>query len=247
MKNYNYGFNTPRLLTNPAYYHKIISCGTFIYLDLIPAQKSRSFNVFRLLGSTVTLQYAKAKRHPTLKEIHLVKGWNQSGTTFINTLLYYRNSTACKYKERIDALINMIMALPESFSYADVVKAVDSHIITTMFNVARKSLSEAPSLVSMKEKTEHEKSIDRISALITQNLAGYYPTNVRVGLRTFEAGIEIEDRPNWIKSIECQKMTHDHKITNSIVNLLGEFDDPLAALLEAYTFVEVSEPLNECN
>ncbi|APD18904.1 hypothetical protein [Vibrio phage J14] len=38
MSLYNYWFNTPRLLSNPAYYHKLISCNTFIYISKISRQ-----------------------------------------------------------------------------------------------------------------------------------------------------------------------------------------------------------------
>ncbi|UOX38428.1 hypothetical protein VpasPP24_88 [Vibrio phage Vpas_PP24] len=244
MDNYNYGFNTPRFLTNPAYYHKLISCSTFIYLTRIAANKSRAFNVFKLNNTTVTLPYAKNTRDASLDNVILAKGWNDEGSSLISTLLSYRNSQACIYKNRIDDLIDCIMSVPVGLNYAQVVKLVDSHIVAAMFQIARKPLHQAPSLVTMRKKTSHDKSIDRISALISQNLAGFYPSTVRVGLSTYKAGIEIESRPDWIKAIECQKMLPETRLTSSIVNLLGEFADPMGSLNEAYTFVEVNKPFN---
>lgn len=237
----DYSFNTPRLLSNPAYYHKILSCNTFVYLSKIAANRSKQFNTLRIDGMSTQIPYVKPRRNASLFEVQFAKGWNSDNGSAVKMLRTYRNSDRCKYKERIDSLIDVIAAIPSSMGYASAVQMVDSFIVCLMYQIARKPLTDAPHLVFMRRKTDHDKNIERISDLIKDTMTGFYPVNLRIGLSTYKAGLEIEDRPEWIKSIECQTMLLDTRLTGSIVTLLGEFDDPYATILDSYSFRPVTE------
>lgn len=238
----DFSFNTPRLLSNPAYYHKLISCNTFIYLSKIAANRSKQFNALKVGGMTTQIPYVKPRKDSTLFDVQFAKGWNSDNGEAIKILRTYRNSDRCKYKERLDALIDTLQAIPDHSGYAKTVQLVDSFIVCLMFQIARKPLNQAPHLVFMQRKTEHDKSIDRIGALIKQTMSGFYPVNLRVGLSTYKAGLEVQDRPDWMPSIECQTLIGDTKFSDSIVTLLGEYDDPYNTILEHYGFRPVEEP-----
>ncbi|QNJ59208.1 hypothetical protein [Vibrio phage vB_ValS_PJ32] len=236
----DFSFNTPRLLSNPAYYHKLLSCNTFIYLSKITANRSKHFNTLKLGSMTTQIPYVKPRRDSSLADIHFIKGWNSDNGDAIKLLRTYRNSPRCKYKERIDALIDTLQGIPHNTGYAKTVQLIDSFIVCLLYQIARKPLGSAPRLALMQRRTDHTKSIDRISALVSQAMAGFYPVNLRVGLSTYKAGLEIEDRPNWIKTVECQTLINDYKFSDSIVMLIGEYDDPYATILEHYSFKPVS-------
>lgn len=238
----DFSFNTPRLLSNPAYYHKLISCNTFIYLSKIAANRSKQFNALKVGSMTTQIPYIKPKKESTLFDVHFAKGWNSDDGEAIKILRAYRNSTRCKYKERIDALIDTLQAIDERTGYAKTVQIVDSFLVCMMFQIARVPLNQAPHLVFMQKRTEHTKSIDRISALIRQSMTGFFPVNLRVGLSTYKAGLEVPERPEWIKSVECQTLLGDTKFSDSIVTLIGEYDDPYSTILEHYGFRPVEEP-----
>ncbi|AUR96022.1 hypothetical protein NVP1215B_104 [Vibrio phage 1.215.B._10N.222.54.F7] len=237
----DYSFNTPRLLSNPAYYHKILSSNTFIYLSKIAANRSKQFNTLRIGNMTTQIPYVKPRRNASLFEVQFAKGWNSDQGDAIKMLRTYRNSDRCKYKERLDSLIDLMQSIPSSMGYASAVQMVDSFLVCLMYQIARKPLTDAPHLSFMRYKTDNEKNIDKISELIKGTMTGYYPVNLRIGLSTYKAGLEIESRPEWITSIECQTLIPETKIAGSIVTLIGEFDDPYATILETYAFRPVTE------
>ncbi|WYC17958.1 WbqC-like family protein [Vibrio phage vB_VneS_J26] len=237
----DFSFNTPRLLSNPAYYHKLISCNTFIYLSKIAANRSKQFNTLKVGSLTTQIPYIKPKRDSSLFDVHFAKGWNSDDGEAIKLLRTYRNSDRCKYKERLDALIDTLQEIPTGTGYAKTVQLIDSFIVCLLFNIARKPLNHAPHLAFMHRRTDHTKSIDRISALIKQTMNGFYPVNLRVGLSTYKAGLEVKERPVWIKSVECQTLVNDVKFSDSIVTLIGEYDDPYSTILEHYSFRPIED------
>lgn len=244
MSLYNYGFNTPRLLSNPAYYHKLISCNTFIYISKIAANTNRGWNTYKFGNASIVISYDKESRDADFNNVHFTKGWNEDNAPLITYLKTYRDSQQCIYKNRITDLIQTLKAMKGRINYTTLVRRVDSAIITMMFNIDRRDLALAPKLTAMSRKSTNPSGIGRVTELIKENFSGYYPSRLRIGLSTYTAGLEVDKRPKWLGSIECQKRINDVEIPKTIVNLLGEYQNPLATLNEAFSFIEVETPHN---
>ena len=244
MSLYNYGFNTPRLLSNPAYYHKMISCNTFIYISKIAANSNRGWNTYKFGSTAIVIGYEKASRDADFNNVHFAKGWNADNAPLITYLTTYRDSPACKYKDRISSLIDTLQAMRGKINYTTLVRRVDSAIVTMLFNIDRRDLALAPTLSTMNRRSTNPSGIGRVTELIKENFSGYYPSRLRIGLSTYTAGLEVDERPNWLGSIECQKRINDVELPKTIVHLLGEHDNPLETLNEAFSFIEVNTPHN---
>ncbi|QHJ74576.1 hypothetical protein VH22019_00012 [Vibrio phage VH2_2019] len=229
----------PTFLPWVGYYHKILSSDLFVIMDKSQYVDRNYMNRVKLNGSWLTLPLKKAPQKARICDRYPVAGWNAKDGKIYKTLIQYAKSSQCLYPSRVHLIANYLATLPENMSLAEINMVMDGYIIQTVYQIKRKNLLIMPNRVRMPSKVVGDTPTSRLLDIVEKSLP--YPTSIdnMIGSAAFNQYYDKREVPEWVDRTFVQVPANSHVITESIIRVLGEIEDPYEYILDAMEWKQV--------
>ncbi|QWS69836.1 hypothetical protein [Vibrio phage vB_VpS_PG28] len=235
----------PTFLPWVGYYHKIMSSDLFVVMDKSQYVDRNYMNRVKLNGAWLTLPLRKASQKARICDRYPVAGWNSTSGKIYRSIMQYAQSSKCLYPHRVHLIAKHLASLPETLSLAEINMAMDDYILQVIYQIKRKNLLVMPNRVRMPSKVEGETPTARLIDLIEKSLP--YPTTIDnlIGSAACNQYYRFEELPPWVDRTYVQVPANAHVITESILRVLGEIEDPYEYILDAMEWKQVTPEIDK--
>ncbi|UOX39976.1 hypothetical protein [Vibrio phage V-YDF132] len=223
----------PTFLPWVGYYHKILSADLFIIMDKSQFVKRNYMNRVMLDGAWLTLPLKSAPQTARICDRYPVDGWNAKDGKIYKTLMQYANSSKCLYKSRVQLIANHLASLPASYSLAQINVAMDDYILQVIYQINRMNLLNMPNRVSMPKNVEGECPTSRLVDMISKTNTYSHSVVNMIGSAAHNRYYDFDKLPPWIRETKVQVCINHDVITESIIRVLGEIEDPYNYILDS--------------
>lgn len=224
----------PQFLPWIGYYHKMITADRFVYMQKAQYNNRDYQNRAKLNGNWLTIPLKKASRETKICDRYPVAGWNSPNSKLMKSLYQYEKSPQCLYPSRISHLRKVLARIDEDANLGAINCNLDYNLVLQIKQLIRSNLLVMPMCTLQRSVPSGDTPTERLVTILEEVKPRYEAVTSLIGSGAYNGYYEKDKLPDWVRRSKVQVRVVPDVITESIIRVLGEIEDPYNYILDSF-------------